>query len=422
MNNSFNNLFKEKKNKIDLILIILIALLPSSLLFPSAILNLIGVTTCIFFAIKIIVKKELSFFKNNFFYILFFFWCSLIINLFFTSNINESFPRALVFGRFIILTFAVKYYLNFKNNKYQEFIYRTWFWIFIIVTFDLIFETIFGFNTLGFKSPWHERLSGFLNKELKIGHYYYSFAFLALSYLFCNIKTLEFKKSFLLFIFLLFLTTSFLIGERSNFIRMLFMSVIFVFLFDYKNFVKKTILIIFILITIFLIILYMPKFKTRYWDQIIDPIKSNGIIEYIKKTQYGAHFDTSINIFKQKPIFGVGLKNFRNEAGKEMYKNDLNFNSLRWSTHPHQLHFEFLSETGIFGYLAFLVFIIYSVIASINIYLEKKNIYHLSSILCVIVSVLPLIPSGSFFTSYGATIFWINYGVMISYKKILKKS
>jgi O-antigen ligase len=420
MLNLFNNSFIDEKNKIDLILLLLIAFLPLSLLLPSAILNFVGIATCIFFTIKIITKKEYYFFNNNFFFILIFFWFSLIINLLFTINFNESFPRALSFGRFIILAFAIRYYLNFKDNKYQKFIYRAWFWIFIIVTFDLIFEFIFGFNTLGFKSPWHERLSGFLNQELKIGHYYYSFAFLALSYFFYNLKNTKLKYFLFLLMTLLFLLTSFIIGERSNFIRFFFISSIFLIMLDGKNFKKKISLILFSLILIALIVFTVPTFKVRYWGQILDPIKSNGISAYIKNTHYGAHFDTAINIFKQKPMFGVGLKNYRNESGKEMYKNDLPFNFLRWSTHPHQLHFEFLSESGIFGYTIFLIFIVYSIAISIKIYLSKKNLYHLSSILFVIAATLPLLPSGSFFTSYGATIFWINYGVMISYKKTLK--
>ena len=116
------------------------------------------------------------------------------------------------------------------------------------------------------------------------------------------------------------------------------------------------------------------------------------------------------------------MKNFRKVFSKDMYKNELSFNSQRWSTHPHQIHLEFLSESGIFGYTIFLIFVVYSLVTSIKTYLGKKNLYHLSSILFFIASTLPLIPSGSFFTSYSATIFWINYGVMISYKRDIKNS
>ena len=176
------------------------------------------------------------------------------------------------------------------------------------------------------------------------------------------------------------------------------------------------IFIICILITI-LSISKSENFKTRYYDQTLRPIFSLGLFKFINQTQYGAHYNTAIKIFKNYPYFGVGLKNFRNESPKDKYIDSSLYNDVRVATHPHQLHLEFLSETGIFGYLSFLIFIIYSLILSIKNYLITKNNYQLTSILFVIATTLPLIPSGSFFTSYGATIFWINYAIMIAYQK-----
>ena len=39
-----------------------------------------------------------------------------------------------------------------------------------------------------------------------------------------------------------------------------------------------------------------------------------------------------------------------------------------------------------------------------------------SSLLFIIATLIPLLPSGSFFTTYSASIFWINYGLLL-YKK-----
>ena len=103
---------------------------------------------------------------------------------------------------------------------------------------------------------------------------------------------------FPIYIFFYFLT-SFLIGERSNFIRMLFISSFFLILFDGRNIIRKIYLVLFSLFLIAVIFVYIPKFKIRYWGQIFEPIKSNGISTYIKNTHYGAHFDTAINIFKK---------------------------------------------------------------------------------------------------------------------------
>lgn len=418
-NKFYNNILAEKKDSFNLSLLILIAFLPASLLMPSAFLNLWQLAICIIFIIKIFLKQEFIFFKNNFFYILLFFWSSLILNLFFTSNLENSIIRVLGFGRFIIFIFAIKYYLTLKNSKYENSIYSIWFIIFVLVTFDLIFESIFGFNTLGFVSPWDRRLSGFLNQELKIGNYYYAFILLAISY-FINLNKDKFSSN-IFFVLSIFIIVSFLIGERSNFIRAAFISVVFFIIVFNKNIIKKTMIIALCISAILFVILKSDKIKERYVNDIIVPINSLSIVEFIKDTTYGAHYDTAINIFKRYPFFGVGLRNFRNESGKDIYINELKFNDVRQSTHPHQVHFEFISETGIFGYISFLIFVFFSLYLSIKNYLKNKNLYLLSSILFFIASIIPLLPSGSFFTPYTAGLFWINYGVMISYEKGLKK-
>jgi len=410
----FQNPLKKENNKIVSILLFLVAFLPASLLTPSGILNAWSVLISALFITHIFQEKEYKIFNNNFFHILVFFWGSLIINLFFTSNLDGSILRALGFGKFIIFVYAIKYIISFKKFKYESFIYKIWFVIFCTVTFDLIFQYTFGFNTLGFKSPWSARLSGFLNQELKIGLYYYAFAFLAIGYCMTIIK----KINIIYFLIIFFFITSFLIGERSSFIKMSLITFLFFLIsFGLKNIFKKiTVLIVCILITI-LTIYKSEDFKLRYYGQVAKPIFSQGILGYVNQTQYGAHYRTAIKIFKNYPYFGVGLKNFRNESPKDEYIDGTKHNNLRVSTHPHQIHLEFLSETGIFGYFSFLIFIVYSLTVSIKNYLISRNKYQLASILFVIINLLPLIPTGSFFTSYAATVFWINYAIMISYQK-----
>jgi O-antigen ligase len=118
----------------------------------------------------------------------------------------------------------------------------------------------------------------------------------------------------------------------------------------------------------------------------------------------------------------VGIKNFRNESGNKKYDNLKHpLNDLRTATHPHQLHFEFLAETGIFGYLCFLVFIFISLYWSIKSYLINKNNFQLSGILFVLISILPLLPSGSFLSTFNSSIFWINYAIMMGYTNTKNK-
>ena len=87
---------------------------------------------------------------------------------------------------------------------------------------------------------------------------------------------------------------------------------------------------------------------------------------------------------------------------KEYNVNNINFGG---DIHPHQIHYEFLAETGLFGYLIFLIFFIFSIFYGLLKFFQNKNLYTLSSTLFILATVLPLIPSGSFFTSFTASIF-----------------
>jgi O-antigen ligase len=162
---------------------------------------------------------------------------------------------------------------------------------------------------------------------------------------------------------------------------------------------------------------YFFSEKIRYrFNVILDPIKKIGIIESFKETQHAAHYYTAVKIFQKYPIFGVGNKNFREECLKEEYKNnDYKRIAERCATHPHQIYFELLSEHGLIGTIAIISVIFFILYKSFNIYLINKNSIHLASILFIIAQFLPVIPSGSFFTSWGATIFWLNFSILIFY-------
>jgi hypothetical protein len=70
---------------------------------------------------------------------------------------------------------------------------------------------------------------------------------------------------------------------------------------------------------------------------------------------------------------------------------------------------------GIFGFICFFTFFFYLIFCGIKAYIKNKNLILLASLLFILSMLLPL-PAGSFFTSFGATIFWINVGVI--YNKI----
>ena len=323
----------------------------------------------------------------------------------------EDYSRQVGFLRFIIFIFAISFCLNFSEGKYKNLIFKSWFLIFVIVTLDLCFEFIFGFNIFGNTSYMPGRLSRFLGGRVK--NWKLLWLFLISSVYLIN-RRLKNK----LILFVMIFCSNFIYDWRDLILKVFFC--FFLFICALENFsilfkIIGTSLIIFIIsISTFLNTDINSRMK-----QIYEPILEFGISKYIKTSHYGAHYDTAIKIYNDNKYFGIGLKQFRNESGKEIY--DLNENNIykrdNWATHPHQIHFEILSEGGLFGYISFILFFSFTLFKSINTYFKTRDKYLLSGIIFIIATLIPILPSGSFFTTYTATIFWINYALIVSFDK-----
>ena len=163
---------------------------------------------------------------------------------------------------------------------------------------------------------------------------------------------------------------------------------------------------------------FNDQYKLRYFDQLKILFTPDGYANYLKESTYGAHRNTAVKIFKENFYFGVGIKNFRYEADKEKYQNKNYKETGTKTTHPHQVHHEILSETGIFGYISFMIFVLGSLFFGIKSYLKNRNLYLLSSIIFIITTLLPVLPSGSFLSTFNSGIFWINFAIMAGYSNI----
>jgi hypothetical protein len=124
-----------------------ISLLPASLLFGSAVINVFSIFIIIFFIINLYIYK-IIFYKDYYFYLLFIFWSSLFINLLFSNFFFESLPRVVGFGKYILLVYAIKYFFCYKNFKFEKLIIISWLIIYFVVSLDLIIEYLSGHNNL----------------------------------------------------------------------------------------------------------------------------------------------------------------------------------------------------------------------------------------------------------------------------------
>ncbi len=404
---------KIRNLNIDNTALFLISILPIGLLISTGASELLSILLVILFMIKSLTEKNLDWYKNFYFLLLTILWIVLIINLIFSKYPENTIFRSLGFVKYIIFVFSIAYYLKIKNNL--NIIFTIWTIALLIVGFDIYFEYIFKHNILGFRSIDPDRIASFLRKELKIGHFVLGFCFICSGFFFekyNNKSNTVIVVGFLITIF--FISSIILSGERSNTIKAILGLILYLLLFNKKiNFDKKKIFLIF---TIFIIGFFFisEKVQRRFNVFITEPIKEKGFIETYKGSQQAAHYNTAIEIFKSNLLFGIGNKNFRIECNNEKYFNPSYARTIeRCATHPHQIYFEFLSEHGIIGTVSILAIIFYSIYKSLIIYKKKNNLIHLGSIIFIILTFIPVLPSGSFFTSFAATIFWINFSIMI---------
>jgi O-antigen ligase len=391
----------------------LIGLFPLCLLIGSFASELLIFIIIIFFLSEVILYKKIHIFRENWFIFLITIWIYLIFNLYISSNFDLSFNRSILFIRFPILILAINYFIK-KNDFEYNIIFKLWAITIFITISDLYFQYIFGYNILGIESPWLTRLSGFMGDELKVAHLLIGFTMPIFAFYF-----IEKKNKFLLFLLILiYFIILLLINERSNAIKGSFIIIFFIIFFKQKNIKLKFISFIALFAILISVMFFNQMTYQRYiYELKIMYSKDSSFKNIIMKSNYGPHYMTGLALFKKNPLFGTGLKTFRVECKTVTFNSHPNpkYASLYGcTTHPHQLHIELLSEIGIVGYLLFFSFFGYLIYKSTRIYRKNNDLIILSSTLFLISQLIPLLPSGSFFTSFSATIFWINMSIILS--------
>ncbi len=411
-------MFNEKNKLLNNSLIILFSIYPLAILLGNFAINFFVFITGSIFIFKLLKRDtQISAYKSSL-YLLIFFFTSLVINLIFSNNFYLSYQRVAKFFFVIFFIIAFKF-LIINYSKKLEVIYKVWSIFFLIVIFDLIFEFFIGKNILGQTSIMSGRLGSFTGEDSVIGNYFFGFSLVFLTYLYNQTNKISLNLAFAIFLIIV----SFLIGERANFIKTFIAITIFIF-FVYKiNYKYKFLSIFVVLILSNLTFLSLnDDYKARYFDQISPILTPNGLNNFLSETKYGAHRNVAKEIFLDNPFFGAGIKNFRVESGKKKYEDlDHKKNRYRISNHPHELYYEFLSETGIFGLICFLIFIFTSLFVSVKNYFKTRNVYQFSSIIIITLSILPVIPTGSFLATFPSSIFWINYAIMMGYNRNINK-
>ncbi len=402
----------------DRFIIFLFATIPVAIIIGNFFINFYLLCIFLIFIFNVLRTKNFDWLKDKNFIILSILYLYICSNSFINYFINPSFGydgilRSLFFLKFLMLFPAIPLLLNKK--EILEKIFKFWIFVIVIIVTDIFFEKYTGSNLLGFKSQDGTRITSFFYDENVVGTFLFGFGFITTIFFLQNDLTKKYKITLNLVLVLIFLSI-FITGERSAFLKstLLFFLIIY-FIEERKLFLKKFYLLastIFIAISLSLIFPTVLIKQTEFFSRVLNVENPKSISQRFENIKYFAHYDTAIEIFKNKKLNGVGNKNFRFECYDEKYfKENLKFTHQRCTTHPHQIHFELLSEQGLIGYFIFMFFLFVYFKKKIFNDLREKNFFKIIMNFYLLIFLIPFIPSGSLFSTFNGFLFWFFLGL-----------
>ena len=393
--------------------LLLFSFLPVSIILGSSISLTNIILINLFFLLVLIFQKKLHFVNHISIKLILILYLYLIFNSFISQDYKVGLSRNIGFFRLIIFFIFVNYFLFYYKNVKK----LLSFWSVILCTLivDVFVEYFFDTNLIGWgekNQTYGNRITSFFIDEPIVGAYLAGFIFLIFGYLLQRYNKKTIACTFLLIAFISVILT----GERSNTLKVFSGIIVYFLLLDFLK-IKTKLIIILLFFTTFGVILNQSEYlKQRYISQFYNVLTDKKNFEKLENNQYIKLYKSGYSVFKNYPFFGVGNKNYRVEACRKQNISQAKFDYI-CSTHPHQIYIELLSEHGLVGFiliLGFLFFLMFKILKSILI---SRNYIQIGAFIYVLINFIPFLPSGSFFSDFNVTLFWINFSVMFACDK-----
>jgi len=424
--------------KINKIYSLLVYFIPYSLIaghfFADLNITLLG----LIFILKLIVNKDSLILKNKFSLIFGFFYMTLLISSLLSNNIFLSLESSLFYFRFFFYSMAI--YYGLKHNIFiPKYLLYNFLFVISVLLFDGYYQYFSGFNLLNYK--WDgDRLSGLFGKEKILG----SFLSRVLPFTLAIIFAMHKNKLLVYYSLIILVASDVLIvisGDRAAAFYLLFSTLIIIILIQRFKYLRLFSFML-SLILVYLIIMFSDQVKDRIINKTLNEIvvKDNPIQEpqtpdsqtkdnrvnnsynlfnkiYFFTQTHTNYAKVSLKMFFENPYIGVGPKLYRFECKNSKYFIE---DKQYCNTHPHNTYLQLLAETGIIGFsfiFIFLLWIIKNLFYQLYSILILKKYYFSDYLICIFVSILislfPIIPSGSFFNQWLNVIYYLPIGFLL---------
>lgn len=417
------------KNFITNYLPILYCLIPVALISGPFLPDLFLTIGVIYF-IFISKEQKIFFLKNKLILLLLVFSTYITIRSFFADPFFPSFKSSITYYRFPIFI-AVMWYFIENNQKYLNLFFYISLSGFLFVLVDTYIQFFVGYDVFLFEKGAN-RLTGPFGDELIVGSYVSRILPLIVSLYIINFK--KFDK-YIVSIIIFSLIICLLSGERTSFVLALFYSFGIYILFEFR---RKIIVLISFIFVFFSLSILIFNFQKNIFDRVyLSPLKSTGIIKSNEKDlntvgevnqrltyltpAHEHHIISAYKIFKKNIFFGSGVKTYRYKCKDP----DVYVNKMSCTTHPHNSVIQILTETGLVGfifYVLILIILVKELVKILKLKFKKGfvfNYFHLAQIsflLGFFQTFMIILPSGSIFNNWISIVYFLPVGFYLAYK------
>jgi len=470
------NLIKVKNQKLNLsrIVEVLFYTFPLSFIIGNLALSLHSI---IFIIVSLILIKEkkIKHKYNNYYWILVLFFLYVILCTYiqfqtpgYLSKTIENWPlksnpifKSFLLIRYLILFCVLDILISNKILHFKKFFLSSLICT-SFVSVDVILQYFAGYDLFGYESNGVKN-SGPFGEEWIAGSYLQKFSFFSFFFIFQISKNKKFNQKLLIFVITITSLGLLLAGNRVPFYLYLlgfFIITILIKKIRFAALISLTLLaLIFSLITkndpkifnynlssfLYVINFIQPsgyfvkdiekqKYAEKHSVEEKDQANKNEKIrvvekksDFLKRTGHGSIYKTSIVMWKEQPVFGYGLKSFRIKCWEILPRyliasSEGRKPEMSCATHSHNYYLELLSEVGLLG--GSLMFVFFIILFRRSIYLIKKYrkeknlnlILIIPVIMVIFIEIWPIRSTGSFFTTWNATFFWIVAAMLLSKK------
>lgn len=394
---------------------------PFMAIIGNAISDIYLIITALYLLIKAIITKDFSPFNQAWFFIAILFVLWSFFTAFISINPDEAIFRSLTFVRFPLYAALLSTWLAQKPHRLEAFAYLALLGSLIVLSF-ILYEKIMSPGLTRPYGPW--------NQHMKIGWYFYGFAFPATLYFLMRVK-IDFdiaKRS---------LTTSALIAlsmigfmvfsifmSGMIYLTMAMCAGLGLFLLlsmnNSKGFIQLVITMIMLVLIVILVYLLAPEVIERFIFGFTNRLP------WMVQSDYYDPWITGLYLGLENPISGVGAGNFEEGCRASFsFPEDFGGHVQYCFGHPHNLYLQYASETGILGAVLFLIIAILMLVPIFKVWKmnfgmadQYRAAYSLSLIIIVF---LPLSTYSDAFGQHANFFSWTIVVFALAQYKIIAK-